>query len=86
MDENTVKEVLTAKVLNALQNAPGTGNSSHSSQRDEPSTSRSTSGRSGPTASSDSPHDSDNDFEEERGKKKRYLPLVKTACNIMLYL
>ena len=77
MDENTVKEVLTgalSKVLNALQNAPGTGNSSQSSQRDEPSTSRSTSGRSGPTASSDSPHDSDNDFEEERGKKKRYLP------------
>ena len=64
---------------------PGTGNSSQSSQRDEPS--RSTSGpnqvlllRVTP------PHDSDNDFEEERGKKKRYLPLVKTACNIMLYL
>ena len=39
------------KVLNALQNPPGTGNSSQSSQRDEPS--RSTSGQSGPTASSD---------------------------------
>ena len=45
MDENSVKEVLTgalSKVLNALQNAPGTGKSSQSSQRDEPSTSRST--------------------------------------------